>query len=256
MAEQQVDLVTEQHERPLVKATELVKPTHNPLLRIHEKLLVLALTRGASFLPSPHPELVKMKGLSKESEENLIRVVTFFDGSRRGFGQMINEISSKNTSNCFTLLDNLIEPIPIAMAKAGIAGDLDGVIDKVSQGKGNCLESSLVIQLIAIVFYPDEILDAQLLAFSGNENVFGGKTNKRFRHFSLFTRKRTHNGESLFSVTTYGGGENLLTRDEATEKVEKAKAENDLERLSKYTGFLTLVDRSLIRLPSGSPGNS
>jgi len=226
----------------LKRSAELFSPRSNPLLHLNEKIFILLLTRGTSFSISDDVEKLHTRGISPESENILKSMVLHFNGSKKTFSQVVNDLNAKNTKDSPLAFSNMEASTIIETIQSGVKGDLDTVIFRANEGKANCLEFSLVMQLIAEIFYSKEVADAQLLAFTEYSSLFSNKEQKS-RHFYLFAKRETESGPKYF-LTMYGGRERELTREEAVKKAEQAATSNQRGVENIYRGFVTLIDSS------------
>ncbi|SRR6266567_6140603 len=232
-----------------IKTAELVKPGNNPLLKPTERALISMLVRNAAFVPSTDPENVQTKGISEAAVQTLHGMVAYPDGAKKSYEAMVNEYNAKNEKRSSTLGDielpavdlDIIKRSPLPVIASSLKGDMGSVIERVSQGNGNCFEFALVMQLMAKVYYPEVIADAQILAISDNRSGLGERTNREFRHFHLLTTRSSPEGNH-YMLTTYGGRNHPVTREQAAQKAEGFHVKGDLAAENLYRGVARLLD--------------
>ncbi len=225
-------------EKPVtnLEASRLLEVDANPLLLGREKLFIKRLLSGCSVAPSSEVTQVEITGISAESKK-AIEWMVLWDGHKRSPQELLAFMNPRdlgpqvefNKSHVPELLDSL------KLYFAGVTGNLDSIIERVTNKKGNCLEYSLVMQLVLKAYYPVEVADAQLLAFSSFDYS---------RHYYLYHKVVVEELDINF-LTLFKGHTRWRSREEAEEKIREGSTGKQADQAAIYASFLQLVDYSL-----------
>ncbi len=226
-------------DRLLKPGMALMEIDKNPLLRGHEKQFIKLILRNTKFSPSSTAEVVQAVGITSDTAFIIDTMIMTEGDMKIPFLEVVNRYNRLNNA-AFPHSSINTAANPLEMIKAAAVGDVNSLIRRASKGKTNCLEFPLSMQMLAKVYYPDEILQAHILAYNDLNDPFGGTTLFDSRHFGLFTAIQTGEGRDYF-FTTYGGRTRRVTVDEATEKKRIAEEKEDYVLESIYSGVLSLI---------------
>jgi hypothetical protein len=222
-------------------AAELLAPGSNPLLTFQEKMYVRMLVRGTSFEPSERPDAVEQRGLSQRSMELLHKLILTEDGRKKSFAEATGNLRQKPNADVHPHVRDTDTKLSRALVTvtSGISGDLNGVVERVCTGQANCLEAAVVLQLVARVFYPEEISKAQLLAYSTEG---ASSANLMHREFALFTQEQDSTGRRSF-LNRYMGQAKEYSKEMALQIAQQARDGKAKGMEELFVGFVRLMEQ-------------
>lgn len=219
------------------EAYSLLEVDENPLLLSREKFFLKRLLRDCAISPSSEVSSARIDGISAESKKLLEWMIkSETEGQKKSPGTLLG---SMNPPDWGPNLEINKSHIPgffdyWKMYFLGISGNLDGVIKRVSEKKGNCLEYSVVMQLLLKTYYPNQVPEAQILAFSSFDQS---------RHFYLQHKLVEDNVEHNF-LTLYKAHPRRRTREDALEEIQEGQTGKRADLSAIYTAYVKLLDHS------------
>ncbi len=217
------------------EASRLLEVGENPLLLGREKLFIKRLLQGCSIVSSSEVSEVQIQGISTKSKDMLDWMVVK-DGHKKSPHEVLESMNPRDTgpmveqnkSHVPGLMDSL------KLYLSGITGNMNGVIERVAKKDGNCLEYSLIMQLVLKAYFPNEVPDAQLLAFSSFDYS---------RHYYLYHRIVVEELDINF-LTLFKGHTRWRSRADAEEKIIEDNTGKQADQAAIYKAFITLIDHS------------
>lgn len=209
----------------IVGGDELFNISNNPTLSKLEKGIAMGITRGVTIKHTGNSREVEINGLNRESQETLKNMAFEENGQRR------NYLETASYYNSIVERDSSFAVTHVRMAMESSMNNFDNTVRRVQEGKGNCLEFGLVMQLLAKMYYSDDIEKVLPLGYTKP----GGS-----RHFYVYIRERNQS-EVVNYMMVYRGNVEQVDNEKATRRLGLATKKNRKDVQSIYEGYLKLL---------------